>query len=259
MADEITTPAAASVPSSRKHVVILALVAAALAVAIVVVAALQARSARSLQTAADGLRQQLERLRQDTEAKDRLLTDLTAKTQADVAKIAEGAQTFAAADARLHAEIGSLRQDIANVRVKAGLPAPLPGQPEAEAELGDAIQKDIAGKLACLGERIEKLKTEVVLKETRILQDQITDTKGRIGRAEKDVSVLGKALNEADIPSLKAKVQEVDREVVQAEADVKALSKASEAFKAQVTGFFQEVFYNDPWSKYTPETPAVRK
>ena len=98
-----------------------------------------------------------------------------------------------------------------------------------------------------------------MLKENRILQDQITDTKGRIDRAEKDVSALRQTLNDADIPSLQTRLQEVDREVTQAEADVKALAKVSEAFRAQVTGFFQEVFYNDPWGRYTPVLPAAPK
>jgi chromosome segregation ATPase len=249
MADEKTAPATPA-PSSRKSTILLVVVAAALAIAIVVVAVMQSRSAKALQGAAEALRQDLAQLRQDTDAKDRLLTDLTAKIQADVAKITESTQALTEAGTRTQEEITNLRTEIATIRVKAGIPAAGPGQESPKAELSSAVQQEIADQLNCLGERIEKLKTEVILKETKILQDQITDTKGRIDQAEKDVSTLKQALKEADIPSLKAKVSEVDRQVMQAEADVKALTKAADAFKAQVTGFFQEVFYNDPWGKY---------
>jgi|GEM_PF-1826740 len=258
MADDKTTPA---VPpsSTRKTTIAFAIVGLLLAVGIVVVAVLQARSTEALRGSVESLRHELDGLRQDTDAKDRLLTDLVAKIEANVSKVADSTKALTEADVRLQEDIVSLRAQIAAVRVKAGIPAATPDQQSPQAELSSAVQQEIAQKLTCLGERIEKLKTEVILKETKILQDQITDTKGRIDQAEKDVTVLKQALNEADIPSIKAKVQAVDRDVMQAEADVKALGKASEAFRTQVSGFFQEVFYNDPWGKYAPAQAAPPK
>ena len=120
-------------------------------------------------------------------------------------------------------------------------------------------QPELVAQLSALGDRIERLKNDVVLKETKILQTQITEAKGRLDKAEKDVSTLTKSIDEADLPSLKAKVQEVDREVSQAETEVKTLGKAHAEFKQQLTGFFGEVFYNDPWSKYSPQDAAKGK
>ena len=120
-------------------------------------------------------------------------------------------------------------------------------------------QPELVAQLSSLGDRIERLKNDVVLKETKILQTQITDTKGRLDQAEKDVSTLTKSVAEADLPSIKAKVQEVDRQVSQAEIEVKTLGKAHAEFKQQVSGFFGEVFYNDPWGKYVPQDAAKGK
>lgn len=258
MADEKTVSAAPA-SSNRKATIAFAIVGVLLAAGLIVIAVLQARSADALRSSVESLRRDLDGLRQDTDAKDRLLTDLVSKIEANVSKVADSTKALTDADTRIQEDIVALRAQIAVVRAKAGMPAASPDQQSPQAELSCAVQQEIADKLTSLGERIEKLKTEVILKETKILQDQITDTKGRIDQAEKEVTVLKQSLKEADIPSIKAKVQEVDRDVMQAEADVKALTKATEAFRSQVSGFFQEVFYNDPWGKYAPAHTAPAK
>ena len=54
-------------------------------------------------------------------------------------------------------------------------------------------------------------------------------------------------------------MQEVAREISQAEVEVKTLGKAHAEFKQLINGFFGEVFYNDPWGKYAPQEAAKSK
>jgi chromosome segregation ATPase len=220
-------------------ILVFAFVAVLLAAALAIVAITQLGTAAAAQSAATDVRLvrlEIAGLQRDVQASSRLLTDLTAKAQADAAKVAEALKSLSEVDARIQEQIGKASE-----------------QQRTQAELGNVVQQQTADTLTRLTERIEALKTEVVPTEAAPPpQNQIADALGRIDRAETDVKALRQAIQEADIPGLRAKVQDLDREVMQAGTDIKALSQASEAFRAQVTRFVQDVFYNDPWSKYTP-------
>jgi len=255
-----TKAAAAPATGSRKATIVFAAIAVLLAAGIIVTVFLQRNSARALHETLGALQQEVQKVRDDGDAKDRLMTDLLAKLEANVTRIGETLKTLSDTDTKIQEELTILRGDVAAVRIKTGLPSPAgAGKEGSQTQLTAISQQELIAQLSSLGDRIEKLKTEVIFKETKILQDQITDTKGRVDRAEKDVKTLQATITEADLPSLKTKVTEVTVEVQQAEADVKALTKAQEAFRNQVTGFFQEVFYNDPWGKYVPQSAAKVK
>ena len=254
MNGENSASAAPTAPTTKSRAGLIAgiVVAVLLAAAILVVALMQAKRAQELRQTLASLQQEVQARRQAGEAQDRLVADLIGKLDASLNKLGEGVKSLADTDTKIEAEIASLKTDVSAISIRAGLPPAPAAKDGSRAQLSGLNQPELVAQLASLGDRIEKLKTEVILKETKILQEQITDTKGRIGQAEKDVVTLRNTVSEADLPSLKAKTEEVSREVQQAEAEVKALAKAAEAFKGQVSGFFQEVFYNDPWGKYIP-------
>ncbi len=271
MADAPSTPATPSPVGGRATILIFAFVAVLLAAAIGVVAITQMGTAAAAQSAAtavrvDGqeVRMELERLRrevaalrQDAQARNRVLTDLAARVQTDLSRTTEGLQAVQDTQKRLQEELAGLRTDIAPLRVRAGLPPTAPGGQEGiPAEVSAALRHELGEKLASLSERIETLKNEVVLKETRVLHEQVAEASTRLDQAARDVDALRAALREADLPALASRVQEADRKVTQAEAEVKAVARAVEAFKAQVTQFFEQVFYNDPWGKYAAQAPA---
>jgi len=242
MADETSPPANAG-SGVRAAILVFAFVAVLLAAAIAVVAITQLGTAAASQSAATDVRLlhlELGRLQQDVQTSTRLLTELTTRAQADAAKVADALQALSAVDDRIQEEI---RKAAAEQR--------------AQAELGGVAQQQTTDTLARLTERIEALKTAVVPREALPNQDQIADTVRRIERAETDITALRQALKDAAIPDLKARVQDLNREVIRVEADLKALSAAAEAFRAQVAQFLQDVFYNDPWGKFTPPVHAL--
>lgn len=259
MAEE-KSASAAPATAGRRNTVVFAVVAVVLAAAIIVVAVLQRKGARALRETLETLRQDVQTVRNETDAKDRLLTDLLTKLDVRITGVGETLKTLAETDSKIQEELTILRGDVAAVRVRAGLPSPAGlGKEGSQTQLTGISQQELIAQLASLGDRIEKLKTDVIFKENKVLQDQITDTRGRIDQADREVKTLQRTINEADLPSLKTKVGEVTVEVQQAEADVKALSKAHEAFKNHVTGFFQEVFYNDPWGKFDAQNGPKAK
>jgi len=234
-------------------IVVFAFLAVLMVAAIAVVAITQVGTATTAQSASTDVRLvrlDMDRLRQDARDKDRRLADLASQAQIDAARVAEELRELGEADARI-------REDIARVSE----------QQKQQAELNRVAQQELSDRLTQVTKRVEALTTEVVPRETGTLQGQITDSKGRIDRTERDVAALRQALRETDVPGLRAKVQEVDREVARIGTDLEALAKASEAFRvqmteaseafrAQVTEFFQTILYNDPWGRNTPETPA---
>jgi chromosome segregation ATPase len=259
MADEKNV-AATPARCSKKSVIVFAIVALVLLCAIIVVWVQQANSAKALNATLTTLQQDITRLRQETEGKDRVVTGLITKLEAS---LNDGLKTLTDATAKQQEELAALRTDMTAVQIKLRT-APTPTAAEAgktpgKEDLEAMTRTELVAQLSDLGDRIERLKTDVVLKETKILQTQITEAKGRIDQAEKDVGTLTKTVAEADLPAMKAKVQEVERNVAKAETEVETLSKAHAEFKQQICGFFGEVFYNDPWGKYLPKAAAQKK
>jgi chromosome segregation ATPase len=259
MAGEKNAPAAPA-QGGKKNVIVFSLVAVVLLGAIIFVWVKETNSAKALTAALSTLQQDVTSLRQETAAKDRVVTDLITKIEASITSLNGGLKTLVETSAKQQEELTALRADMTVVQVKVrAAPSTTPGKDPGKDEFATMSQPELVAQLSALGDRIERLKTDVVLKETKILQTQITDAKGRIDKAEKDVSTLTKTIDEADLPSLKTKVQEVAREISQAEVEVKTLGKAHAEFKQLINGFFGEVFYNDPWGKYAPQEAAKSK
>jgi chromosome segregation ATPase len=258
MADETSTAPATNV-GLRGVILVFTFVAILLLAAITVVAITQIGSATASQNATiavrlevEQLKQAFDRVRQDAEAKDRLLgnlatrldrlTAVTTGLQENSAKVADSVKALGQGGTRIQEDIATLRAETAPLRTQV--------------ERSGAVQQEITEKLTRLGERIETVGAEAARKEVQVLQGQVADTKGRLEQTEKDVAALRQAIHETELPSLKANVQRVDREVAQIEAGMKALSEASEALRAQVQDAFHQAFYNQPWGKQTPATPA---
>ena len=261
MADEQKT-APTPAPGGKRSTIVFAIVALILLGAIIFVWVKQTNSASATNAVLTTLQQDVTRLRQATEANDRVVTDMITKINDSITGINGGLKTLTEASTKQQEELKALRADMTVVQIKVRTAPSATGAPEKEPgkeELATMSQPELVLQLSALGDRIERLKNDVVLKETNILHTQIDDAKGRIDKAEKDVSTLVKTVGEADLPSMKAKVQEVDREVSQAEIEVKTLSKAHAEFKQQLNGFFGEVFYNDPWLKYAPQETGKGK
>jgi chromosome segregation ATPase len=261
MAEEKTGPATPA-PGGKRIIVLLWIAVVLLAGAIVADWRVQTKSANSLRVTLNELRSELASQREGAAARDRLVTDLITKIEASITSINGELKTLAETSTKQQEELGALRTDLTTVQIRVRVAPPptlTPGQNPSKDELATMSQPELVAQLSALGDRIERLKNDVVLKETGILQTQITDAKGRIDKAEKDVTTLAKTVTEADLPSMKTKVQEVDRQVSQAEIEVRTLSKAHAEFKQQVSGFFGEVFYNDPWGKYAPQGAAKGK
>ena len=258
MADD-KNAAATPAQGGKKSVIVFSIVALLLLGAIIFVWVKQANRATATDAALTTLQQDVTRLRQEMDVKDRDVTALITQLKAS---IEAGLKALNDTSTKQQEELAALRKDMAVVQIKVRTAPTAIGEPDkapGQEELATMSQPELVLQLASLGDRIERLKNDVVLKETKILQTQITDAKGRLDKAEQDVSTLTKTVGEADLPSMKTKVQEIDREVSQAEIEVKTLSKAHAEFKQHVEGFFGEVFYNDPWGKYAPRDAAKDK
>lgn len=261
MAEEKSAPAAPA-PGGKKIIVLLWIAIILLAGAVIIDWSSQTKSANALRATLTELQSELASQREGAAVQDRLVTELITKIESSITSIHGELKTIVAASAKQQEELTAMRADLTTVQIKvrtAPPPTATPGKDPGKDEFATMSQPELVAQLSALGDRIERLKTDVVLKETGILQTQITEAKGRIDKAEKEVGTLTKTVGEADLPTMKAKVQEVDRQISQAEIEVKTLGKAHAEFKQQVSGFFGEVFYNDPWGKYAPRDAAKGK
>jgi chromosome segregation ATPase len=209
-----------------------------------------ATASESAATSARLVRLEIERLRQDAKTRERLLNELTARVASEAARFSAGLKTLGEVDA-------GMRSDLTQAS----------GEQTRQAEASNAAQQETAARVARLTEEIGALRTEVVPRETKVLQDQLAACRQRQEQTEKDVSALGQALGEAGVPGLEAKVQALDRRIAQLDTDLRALARTSESFQgqmtrtteaigAQVAELFKSVFYNDPRGKLAPPGPA---
>lgn len=137
--------------------------------------------------------------------------------------------------------------DPRQVREKTPQPEPGPSRAELLARLDD------------MGEHLAALKQEVgsserkVVRETRVIQEEIGGVKDRIHQAEGNLSSLRETLRDAKLPDLNNQVAAVDRQIAEVNDDVKTLSRKTREFREDMEGFFKQVFYNDPWSRIEQE------
>lgn len=128
---------------------------------------------------------------------------------------------------------------------------PAPPEPEEPA----VSAEELLARLDDMRERLTSLKQDVVtsetkvVKETKVIQQDIADVKGRIEQAEGSIVSLRDSVKQADLPELRNQVSAVDRQINSVDKDVRALSDKTEEFRRDMRGFFKEVFYNDPWTR----------
>ena len=105
-------------------------------------------------------------------------------------------------------------------------------------ELGEKLQETQI--------ELEKMKKEIQAKSEK-LQADFSGLKDRVGTTEKELAALEARLNTEDIWSVRKQTDALTKKVTDLEAALaKAVADAA-AFKAKVSGFFKEVFYNNPW------------
>lgn len=249
--------------------VILSVLVVLLLIAVVVLAVMQMQGGKDLRADLDELRSSVEALRGSVER--------TGGTADQVASLAEKVDSLTGANAPTARGLDAVRRDLASIRADVAAlkkPAktmagdacpepeakpekPLPPSPPQAAPAGDGGREEILAELGELKKRLDGLKSDVkerettVVKETKVIQTQITDVKDRIGDAEAGVAALREAVEKAELPELQQKVETVRNNVAQVEGRVHKLAEDTAQFQGQMKTFFKQVFYNDPWEQMT--------
>jgi uncharacterized coiled-coil DUF342 family protein len=249
--------------------IILSILVALLLIAVIVLAVMQMQTGRKMRADLDSLRSSVETLRGSVES--------TTGTSQQVASLAAKVDALAAENSPTAQSLDAVRKDLASIRADVATlkkpgkttaadvcPEPadenkqtLPPSPPQAAPAGDSGREEILAELGELKKRLEGLKTDVkdrettVVKETKVIQTQISDVKDRIGDAEAGVAALRESVEKADLPELQQKVESVRQNVAHVEGRVQKLSQDTAQFQGQMKTFFKQVFYNDPWEQMT--------
>ena len=232
----------------------LTVVLAVLMCVVLLLQILEMAKSRQLRDAVGVLRAEVEKLQASCDRNEKL-GDQVHQLDGTLAKVREEIGALTENGRKVQSELaglkGELMQMVGEELKAAGKEGAGPGQAGTTAAPTEG--KTLQSELAALRDRIEKVRRDVIQKETKILQDQVTALKVRADKADREVLAIQQRINQDDVPTLKARVDAVAKQVSEVETSAKVLAKESEEFKTRLIDFFKEVFYNDPYGRLSQE------